>query len=129
MAAAYPDESWRIGWVARHLEARGLESFLPLYRSQRRWSDRRTEIDLPLFLGYVFCHFNAMNRLPILTIPGVVQVVGIGKIPAPIDETEIAAIQVAAKSGLASKPWPSLCVGHTVRIEHGPLLGIQGILL
>src|SRR5882724_1285931 len=32
--------------VARHLEARGLESFLPLYRSQRRWSDRVKEIDL-----------------------------------------------------------------------------------
>jgi len=114
--------------VARHLEARGLESFLPLYRSQRRWSDRVKEIDLPLFPGYVFCHFNAMNRLPILTTPGVVHVVGAGKIPVPIDETEIAAIQVAAKSGLPSEPWPSLCIGHRVRIEHGPLLGIQGIL-
>ena len=64
----------------------------------------------------------------VLTTPGVVHVVGIGKIPAPIDETEIAAIQVAAKSGLPSEPGPSLCIGHRVRIEHGPLLGIQGIL-
>jgi transcription antitermination factor NusG len=111
------------------LDARGFESFLPLYKSQRRWSDRIKEIDLPLFPGYVFCHFSAMNRLPILTVPGVVQVVGIGKIPAPIDDTEIAAIQVAVKSGLPSEPWPSLCVGHRVRIEHGPLLGIEGTLL
>ena len=114
--------------VAKHLDARGLESFLPLYKSQRRWSDRFKEIEVPLFPGYVFCHFNVMNRLPILTIPGVVHVVGVGKIPAPIDESEIAAIQVAAKSGLPSEPWPSLCIGHKVRIEHGPLLGIQGIL-
>jgi transcription antitermination factor NusG len=115
--------------VARHLDARGLESFLPLYKSQRRWSDRLKEIDLPLFPGYVFCHFDAMNRLPILTVPGVVHIVGIGKTPAPIDEAQIAAIQVAVKSGLPSEPWPSLCVGHRVRIEQGPLLGIEGTLL
>jgi len=115
--------------VARHLEARGLESFLPLYRSQRRWSDRLKEIEVPLFPGYVFCHFNLINRLPILTIPGVVHVVGVGKIPAPIDESEIAGIQVAVKSGLPTEPWPSLCVGDRVRIEHGPLGGVEGTLL
>jgi transcription antitermination factor NusG len=115
--------------VAKHLEARGLESFLPLYKSQRRWSDRVKEIGIPLFPGYVFCHFNVMNRLPIVTIPGVVHVVGTGKIPAPIDESEIAAIQVAVKSGLRTEPWPSLCVGDRVRIEHGPLSGVEGILL
>ena len=115
--------------VAKHLDARGLESFLPLYKSQRRWSDRFKEIEVPLFPGYVFCHFNVMNRLPILTIPGVVHVVGIGKIPAPIDESEIAAIQVAVKSGLPTEPWPSLCVGDRVRIEHGPLGGVEGVLL
>jgi transcription antitermination factor NusG len=115
--------------VARHLDARGLESFLPLYRCQRRWSDRFKEIDVPLFPGYVFCHFNALNRLPVLTIPGVVHVVGIGKIPVPVDETEIAALQVAVKSGLPSQPWPFLRIGHRVRIEHGPLCGIEGILL
>jgi transcription antitermination factor NusG len=115
--------------VARHLDARGFESFLPLYKCQRRWSDRFKEIDVPLFPGYVFCNFNAMNRLPVLTIPGVVQVVGIGRIPVPIDEMEIAAIQVAVKSGLPSQPWPFLRIGHRVRIEHGPLCGIEGILL
>jgi transcription antitermination factor NusG len=115
--------------VAKHLDARGLESFLPLYKSQRRWSDRFKEIEVPLFAGYVFCHFNVMNRLPILTIPGVVHVVGIGKIPAPIDESEITAIQVAVKSGLPTEPWPSLSVGDRVRIEHGPLVGVEGILL
>jgi transcription antitermination factor NusG len=114
--------------VARHLDARGLESFLPLYKCQRRWSDRFKETDVPLFPGYVFCHFNAMNRLPVLTIPGVVHVVGIGKVPAPIDGMEIAAIQVAVKSGLPSQPWPFLRIGHRVRIEHGPLSGIEGIL-
>jgi transcription antitermination factor NusG len=115
--------------VASHLQARGYESFLPLYTCQRRWSDRFKEIELPLFPGYVFCQFNPLNRLPILSIPGVVHVVGVGRTPVPIDESEIAAIQAAAKSGLPRQPWPFLQVGRKVRIEYGPLCGLEGILL
>jgi transcription antitermination factor NusG len=115
--------------VATHLQGRGYESFLPLYKCQRRWSDRFKEIELPIFPGYVFCQFSALNRLPILSIPGVVHVVGVGRTPIPIDESEIAAIQAASKSGLPRQPWPFLQVGHKVRIEYGPLCGLEGILL
>ena len=115
--------------VARHLRVRGLEAFLPLYRQQQRWSDRFKELELPLFPGYVFCQFDPKNRLPVLTVPGVVHIVGAGKNPVPIDETEIAAIQAAVKSGLPRLPWPFLEVGQRVKIEYGPLCGIEGILL
>ena len=77
----------------------------------------------------MFCQFNPLNRLPILSIPGVVHVVGVGRTPLPIDESEIAAIQAAVKSGLPGQPWPFLEIGHRVRIEHGPLCGVAGILL
>lgn len=117
------------GVVASHLRARGLESFLPLYRRRHRWSDRVKEIDLPLFPGYVFCQFDPAKRLPVVTVPGVVQVVGVGKIPVPVDETEIAAIQAAIKSGFHREPWPFLQVGHKVKIECGPLSGVEGVLL
>jgi len=115
--------------VATHLQGRGYESFLPLYRCRHRWSDRFKEIDAPLFPGYVFCRFSPLNRLPILSIPGVVHVVGIGRVPAPLEESEIAAIQAAVKSGLPSQPWPFLQVGRRVRIECGSLRGVEGILL
>jgi transcription antitermination factor NusG len=115
--------------VATHLQARGYESFLPLYKCRRRWSDRFKEIDLPLFAGYVFCRFNPLNRLPVLATPGVVHVVGVGRNPAPIDATEIAAIQAAVNSGLPRQPWPFLEIGHRVKIAHGPFSGVEGILL
>jgi len=115
--------------VATHLQRRGYESLLPLYKCRHRWSDRFKEIDLPLFPGYVFCQFNPLNRLPILSIPGVVHVVGVGRTPVPIDESEIAAFQAAVKSGLPRQPWPFLEIGHRVRIACGPLCGVQGILL
>src|SRR6267143_2285280 len=115
--------------VATHLQGRGYESLLPLYKCRHRWSDRFKEIDLPLFPGYVFCQFDSLNRLPILSIPGVVHVVGVGRTPVPIDESEIAAIQAAVKSGLPRQPWPFLEIGHRVRIACGPLSGVHGILL
>lgn len=114
--------------VAAHLQARGFSSFLPFYKCRRRWSDRFKEIELPLFPGYVFCQFNALNRMPILSVPGTVHVVGAGKTPVPVEPAEIAAIQAAVKSGLPSQPCPFLRIGQKVRIEDGPLCGVEGIL-
>jgi len=72
---------------------------------------------------------NPLNRLPVLSIPGVVHIVGVGQVPLPVDEAEIVAIQTAIRSGLPRQPWPFLQIGHKVRVEYGPLCGIEGILL
>jgi len=115
--------------VATILQGKGYEWFLPLYRSRRAWSDRIKEIQLPLFPGYVFCRFDVQRRLPILTTPGVVGVVGVGKRPAAIDESEIGAIKSAIGSGLPARPWPFLQIGQEVSVANGPLCGLRGILL
>src|SRR5262245_13741136 len=70
--------------VSLMAQQKGLEEFLPLYQSRRRWSDRLKSVELPLFPGYLFCRLNPQHRLPLLTIPGVMHMVGIGKTPVPI---------------------------------------------
>ena len=115
--------------VAAVLAGKGYEWFLPEYKSRRVWSDRIKEIQLPLFPGYVFCRFDPHRRLPIVTIPGFVSIVGIGKSPIPIDDAEIVGIQAAVRSGLPSQPWPFLQIGQRVRIKYGPLCDLEGILL
>ena len=114
--------------VAEAIGSKGFEEFLPLYEARRRWSDRVKSLELPLFPGYVFCRLDPIQRLPILTVPGVLHFVGIGKTPAPVDESEIAAIQTAVRSGLRVEPWEFLEVGQRVRMEEGPLAGLEGIL-
>jgi transcription antitermination factor NusG len=114
--------------AAAHLSGKGFECFLPLYKSRRRWSDRFKEVECPLFPGYVFCRLNPLDRLPIHITPGVILIVGHGKTPEPIDETEIAAIQSVIKSGLSSQPYPFLQIGQRVRIDNGPLWGLEGVL-
>ena len=117
------------GFAANHLRGKGYEVFLPIYKCRRRWSDRVKQLDLPLFPGYLFCRFDVMDRLPILTTPGMIQIVGFGKTPVPVDEAEIAALQTAIGSGLEREPWPFLQIGQKVKIDCGPLRGVEGILL
>jgi transcription antitermination factor NusG len=111
------------------LAGKGYEPFLPLYTARRRWSDRVKQMELPLFPGYVFCRFDVGTRLPVLTTPGVISVVGYGREPVAIDEGEIAAVRAIIASGLPAMPWPFLRTGNRVLIEEGPLAGVEGIVL
>jgi len=110
------------------LENTGFECYLPAIKFTRKWSDRMKEIELPMFPGYLFCRMNPQNRLPVLMTPGVIQIVGVGKTPIPVEEQEIAAIQRVGKSGISIMPWPYLQVGQIARIEYGPLRGMTGIV-
>lgn len=115
--------------VSVALSGKGYEEFLPLCHSRRTWSDRKKDLDLPLFPGYVFCRFDVECRLPILTTPGVVSLVGAGKTPVAISEAEIDTIQTMIRSGLHMQPWPQLVVGSRVVIEMGPLKGLEGVAM
>ena len=114
--------------AAMHLVDRGYEEFTPSYTVERRWSDRKKEIEQYLFPGYVFCRVDPQNRLPVLSAPGVVGLVGCGRIPVPIPDDEIERIRRMVQSGLLVSPWPFLEAGQTVLIERGPLTGLEGIL-
>ena len=83
----------------------------------------------PLFPGYVFCQFDAQDRLPVLVTPGVISVVGRGRVPVPVEDAEIAAIQTVVTSGYHAEPWPYLEIGQRVRIEADSLQGLEGILV
>ena len=115
--------------AASQLSGRGYEVYLPTYQSKRRWSDRTKTLEVPLFPTYMFCRFDFRQRLPILTVPGVNFIVGVGKTPAPVEVKELDAVRLAVSSGLHCEPWPFLEAGHSVRVEHGPLTGLEGFVL
>jgi transcription antitermination factor NusG len=114
--------------AATLISGKRYECFLPTYLCRRQWSDRIKEIELPLFPGYLFCRFDPLQRLPILTVPGVISIVGVAKTPVPVDQAEIASLRVLVNSRLDKEPWPYLRIGQAVRIEHGALRGLEGIL-
>jgi transcription antitermination factor NusG len=110
--------------------AAGIDTFLPLYRARRQWSDRVKDLDAPVFPGYVFGRFAVRDRARIVSTPGVARIVGFAGLPAPVSEQEIEGVRAALASRLPLGPWPYLLkTGGRVRIERGPLRGIEGTLL
>jgi transcription elongation factor/antiterminator RfaH len=117
------------GTIASRLEGQGFECFLPKYKSIREWSDRKKEVERPLFPGYLFCRFEYSQRRPVVVTPGVLQVVGCSRTPVPVENREIEALQLAVSSQVHSQPWPYLEMGERVRIHTGKLAGLEGILV
>jgi transcriptional antiterminator NusG len=115
--------------VARTLDTKGFQTFLPLYTKAHEYASRAKVAQLPLFPGYVFCRFNVLRRLPILTTPGVTQILGVGNMPIPLSETEIISLQIAIKAHLLLQPFPFLQVGQKARIHKGVLAGVEGIVM
>ncbi|MDP9169339.1 MAG: UpxY family transcription antiterminator [Acidobacteriota bacterium] len=115
--------------AAKTLRLKGYVDFLPLYSMKRKWSDRIKLVELPLFPGYLFCRFDPALRLPILKVPSVLSILGLGSTPEPIPDREIEALQTVCKAGVQALPCPYLYAGAKVRINEGPLAGVEGILV
>ena len=115
--------------VVSQLQERNVDCFLPIYRSVRRWKDRRKELELALFPGYVFVHMDLKDRLRVLQLPSVVRFVSFNGHPAPLPDSEIESLSNGLASGIRAEPHPYLKVGQRVRVRSGPMAGAQGILV
>jgi transcription antitermination factor NusG len=115
--------------VAIQLERRHVEFFLPLYSSIRRWSDRRVELQLPLFPGYLFVRLAPEHRIDILNLAGAVRFVAFQGRPAVIPESELLRLRNGLEDGRLAEPHPYLTVGRRVRVRTGPMEGLEGILV
>lgn len=115
--------------VSTHLQSLGFECFLPTYKACRQWSDRVKEVEQPLFPGYLFSNFDFHNRRQLVMTPGVIQIVGNGKSPLPVANSEIERLQIAVASDVDKQPWPYLQAGERVRGDRGSLRGMEGILI
>ncbi len=115
--------------VAQALESKGYETIVPVYKKHHRYGNRSKDFEVPLFPGYVCCRFDVQARLPVLTTPGVIRVLGVRNMPVPLSEVEINSLQTAMKSQLPIQPFPFVTAGQRVRINSGVLEGVEGIVL
>lgn len=115
--------------VCEQLRNKQIQTFLPLYRSSKRWKNGKVGAELPLFSGYLFVHIDPRKKLPVLQTPGVARFVGFGKEPFPVPDQEIVQLQAAMATGMNLTPHRFLAVGQRVQIQTGPLEGLCGILV
>jgi transcription antitermination factor NusG len=131
------EPNWYAIWTrSRHekivrdqLDKKHVHVFLPTIGKWSRWKDRKKKIDWPLFPGYVFARFVADERVGILKIDGVVQIISNNGILSPIPEEEIESIRTLVESELAFDPVPLIKEGQMVKVTHGPLKGVVGRLV
>ena len=116
--------------VSEQLELQGIENFLPLIKSSRKWTDRIKEVELPLFSGYTFVRMvsSGRERLRVLKTQGVVGFVGINNQGEPIPDSQIQDIRTLLANDVPFQEHPYLRVGQRIRIRGGSLDGLEGIL-
>jgi transcription antitermination factor NusG len=114
--------------TATLLSGKGYQTFFPTYKTRKRGHGKSAESQAPLFPGYLFCRFNVFDRLPVLITPGVISVVSRGRVPIPVEDSELEAVQKMVYTGFQVEPCPYLEVGQMVRIEDGALTGVEGVL-
>lgn len=115
--------------VAKQFQSRSVDCFLPLVRQSRRWKNGvRAKVEEPLFPGYIFARLQPKLYFKVLSVPGVISVVGPARHPAVLDDEEIDSL----RAGLAernSRPHPFLVVGQKARIASGAFAGKTGVLI
>ena len=115
--------------VRDQLVQRDIDTFLPVWETWRQWKDRKKKVELPLFPGYCFARFPLVERLRVLNVLGVADLVSINGRPEPIREDELSAIQQLISTKLHFDPHPFLEEGMDVEVVRGPLAGVRGKLL
>jgi transcription antitermination factor NusG len=113
----------------RHLDFVGIETFLPTYLSFRTWKNRqKVTVELPLFPTYLFVHIDQEDRSRVLRTPGVRQLVGNSREPLCLPDREVEFLRTNILQQKA-QPYSGLVVGQRVRINSGPMQGVEGCLV
>lgn len=115
--------------IEQALSHKGFEVFAATYAAKRVIAGREKSIRTPLFPGYLFCSLDPNHRLPVLTVPGVISILGMGSSPTPIPTHEIDAVRRTISSGLPFEPFRLLQPGELVEVQSGPMKGVKGIVV
>ncbi|MCK9640953.1 MAG: UpxY family transcription antiterminator [Prolixibacteraceae bacterium] len=117
--------------VHSELARKGIESFLPLQRKLRQWSDRKKWVEMPLISGYVFVHISRLHYDTVLQIDNVMQYVRFEGKAAVIRDQDIAVLKrMLGQSELDVEiTQEELLPGTQVEIIAGPMMGVRGELI
>jgi len=133
------DAHWLALWTHSHFEqlvhdqllGKGFNPFLPMMSVWSRRGGVRRLVRKPMFPGYLFLRsaIDKTSYIEIVKTNGLVRVLGEGwDRPALVPDAEIDAVRQVIATGLPILPHSYLREGHRVRITHGPLAGVEGIL-
>lgn len=116
--------------VNQLLIEKGFESYCPLNKVKRKWSDRMKTVEEPLFKSYVFVKVKDEDRTAVRMTPGVINFVYWNGKPALIKEKEISAIRRFLDEYENVELYPmNVEVNQRVKVTAGPFMDQEGEVL
>ena len=110
------------------LERHGVEVFLPMLRERKVVGGKCLPTTSPLFPRYLFAKFDLSSQLRAVTYArGVKSIVTFGSGPSMVDESIIHAIRSQATNGVIELSEDRFSPGQIVRIQDGPLCGLEAV--
>lgn len=79
--------------IHHSLQIKGFESYCPLNKVRRKWSDRIKVIEEPLFKSYIFVRLNEADKTEVRYVDGVLNFVYWNGKPAVVKDEEIIEIK------------------------------------
>ena len=114
--------------VAELLQKNGVESFCPLVKLKKNWSDRKKIVETPLFNSYVFVNVSEKDRNVVFNVPGVIRYLFWLKKPAIVKDSEIESLKAVLNDTMDSFSIENYQIGDTVKISEGVFKGLDGVI-
>ncbi len=112
------------------LQEKGIEVFLPLYKTLRQWSDRKKFVELPLFSSYIFVHTDAQEFHSVLSTVGIVKFVSFEGKAVPIPQRQMENLFLLINGSIEiEKTHKVFKPGQKVKVCVGPMQGLTGELV
>lgn len=106
----------------------GVETFCPMIKERRLVRRKSRVLASPLFPGYLFADFSLHGQYrSVVYARGVKKVIAFGSMPAIVDESLIEAIKTRVQDGYVMLSNTEFKPGQLVRIQEGPLHGLEAI--
>jgi transcription antitermination factor NusG len=113
--------------IHEHLSKMGIESFLPLIKIRKQWSDRKKWVEEPLFKSYLFVKASSLKLEDCLRLPGVLYLVKFKDGPAILSDQDVENIRISiTQPEYLSKSNDVFSPGQKVIVTDGPFKGLYG---
>jgi transcriptional antiterminator RfaH len=114
--------------VAELLQKNGVETFCPLVKLKKNWSDRKKIVETPLFNSYVFVNLSEKDRNVVFNVPGVIRFVFWLNKPAVVRNCEIESLKAMLSETMDSFSIENYQIGDTIKISEGAFKGVEGVI-
>lgn len=114
--------------VVNELSKKDIESFCPMFKERRQWSDRKKWVHFPLFRSYVFARIHLKENIFVLQTIGVNKIVKFQNKISIIPDQVINDIKNIVDGGYKIQQVDYFIKGDEVSVVSGPLKGVNGII-